>query len=110
MFDELLPLIRRPFELTDLYQLDTNIFDGVNYACTQRFDMLDELEGLIRVYSNVICLTHQAKFVDTNNGGIFEALGANKEQKQCLFAPLATTRKLGNSLASCARVAICKIS
>jgi hypothetical protein len=46
MFDELLPLIRRPFELTDLYQLDTNIFDGVDYARTQSFDMLDELQKL----------------------------------------------------------------
>ena len=46
MFDELLPLIRRPFELTDLYQLDTNIFDNVDYARTQSFDMLDELQKL----------------------------------------------------------------
>jgi hypothetical protein len=46
MFDELLPLIRCPFELTNLYQLDTNISDGVDYARTQRFDMLDELQKL----------------------------------------------------------------
>jgi hypothetical protein len=46
MFDELPPLIRRPFELTNLYQLDTNIFDGVDYACTQSFDILDELQRL----------------------------------------------------------------
>jgi hypothetical protein len=44
MFDELLSLIRCPFELTNLYQLDTNISDGVDYARTQRFDMLDELQ------------------------------------------------------------------
>lgn len=44
MFDELLPLIRCPFELTNLYQLDTNISDGVDYARAQRFDMLDELQ------------------------------------------------------------------
>lgn len=44
MFDELLPLIRRPFELTNLYQLDTNISDGIDYARTQTFDMLDELQ------------------------------------------------------------------
>jgi hypothetical protein len=81
MFDELLPLIRRPFKLTNLYQLDTNISDGVDYARTQSFDMLGELQSLIRVYSNEICPTHQAKFVDTDNGGIFEALGADKEQK-----------------------------
>jgi hypothetical protein len=46
MFDELLPLIRRPFELTNLYQLDTNISDGVDYACTQSFDVLDKLQNL----------------------------------------------------------------
>jgi hypothetical protein len=46
MFDELLPLIRRPFELTNLYQLDTNISDGIDYARTQSFDMLDELQKL----------------------------------------------------------------
>ena len=46
MFDELLPLIGRPFKLTQLYQLDTNIFDGVDYARTQSFDMLDELQKL----------------------------------------------------------------
>jgi hypothetical protein len=44
VFDELLPLIRRSFEPTNLYQLDTNIFDGVDYARTQSFDMLDELQ------------------------------------------------------------------
>lgn len=46
MFDELLPLIRRPFELTNLYQLDTDISDGVDYARTQSFDILDELQKL----------------------------------------------------------------
>lgn len=46
MFDKLLPLTRRPFELTNLYQLNTNIFDGINYARTQRFDMLNELHKL----------------------------------------------------------------
>jgi hypothetical protein len=45
MFDELLPLIRRPFQLTNLYQLDTNIFDSVDYAPSQSFDMLDELQN-----------------------------------------------------------------
>jgi hypothetical protein len=49
MFDELLPLIRRPFELTNLYQLDPNIFDGLDYARTQSFDMLDELQRLDQV-------------------------------------------------------------
>jgi hypothetical protein len=34
MFDELLPLIRRPFELTNLYELDTNISDDIDYART----------------------------------------------------------------------------
>lgn len=43
MFDELLPLFKRPFELTNLYQLDTNISHGVDYACTQSFDMLSQL-------------------------------------------------------------------
>lgn len=46
MFDELLPLIRRPFELAYLYQLDTNISDGVDDARTQSFDMLGELQKL----------------------------------------------------------------
>jgi len=46
MCDELLPLIRRPFELTNLYQLDTNISDGVDDARTQSFYMLDELQKL----------------------------------------------------------------
>ena len=46
MFDELLPLIRRPFELTNLYQLDSNISDGVDYARAQSFDMLGELQKL----------------------------------------------------------------
>lgn len=46
MFDELLPLIRRPFELTNLYQLGANISDGIDYARTQSFDMLDELQKL----------------------------------------------------------------
>ena len=46
MFDELLPLIRCPFKPTDLYKLDTDIFDGVDYCRTQFFDMLDELQRL----------------------------------------------------------------
>jgi hypothetical protein len=49
MFDELLPLIRRPFELANLYQLDTNISDGIDYTRTQSFDMLDELQKLNQV-------------------------------------------------------------
>ena len=46
MFDELLPPIRRPFELTNFYQLDTNISDDIDYARAQSFDMLDELQKL----------------------------------------------------------------
>ncbi len=46
MFDELLPLIRRPFELTNLYQRGTNISDGIDGARTQSFDVLDELQKL----------------------------------------------------------------
>ncbi len=44
MLDELLPLIRRPFKLANLYQLGTNISDSVDDTRTQRFDMLDELQ------------------------------------------------------------------
>jgi hypothetical protein len=46
MFDELLPLIRRPFKFANLYQLGTNISDSVDDTRTQRFDMLDELQKL----------------------------------------------------------------
>jgi hypothetical protein len=34
--------------------------------------------------------TYHAKFIDTDDGSIFEALGTDKEQKQCLSAPSAT--------------------
>lgn len=54
IFDELLPLIGRPFESTNLYQLNTNLFDGVDDARPQSFDMLGELQkidqGLFQLY------------------------------------------------------------
>lgn len=43
VFDELLSLVRGPFELTYLYHLGTDLPDGLDGTCTQIFDMLDEL-------------------------------------------------------------------
>lgn len=99
MLDELLPFIRRPFELANLCQLGTNILNSVDGTRTQSFDVLNELQklgqqGLLRK----IRPTYHAKFVDPDKRSIFEALGADKEQKKCLSLPSVTTRML-NSLA-----------
>jgi hypothetical protein len=48
IFNELLPLIRRPFKLANLYQLGTNIPDGVDGTRTQSFDVLNELQKFDR--------------------------------------------------------------
>ena len=46
ILNELLPLIRRPFELANLCQLGTNVSDGVDGTRTQSFNMLNELQKL----------------------------------------------------------------
>jgi hypothetical protein len=46
MLDKLLPLIRRPLELADLYQLGANIFNGVDSTRTQALNVLNELQKL----------------------------------------------------------------
>lgn len=99
MLDELLPFIRRPFELANLCQLGTNISDGVDCTRAQSFDVLNELQKLDQQgLLQKIPPTYHAKFVDTDKGCIFEALGADKEQKKCLSMPSVTNSML-NSLA-----------
>lgn len=46
ILNELLPLIRRPLELANLYQLSANISDGVDSTRTQAFDVLNKLQKL----------------------------------------------------------------
>lgn len=41
--DEMLPLIRRPFEFANLCQLGTNLPDCIDGTRTQSFYMLDKL-------------------------------------------------------------------
>jgi hypothetical protein len=43
ILNELLPFIRRPFELANLCQLGTDISDGVDSTRTQSLDVLNEL-------------------------------------------------------------------
>ena len=46
ILNELLPLIRRPFQLANLYQLGTNFSNFIDSARAQIFNVLNELRKL----------------------------------------------------------------
>jgi len=81
VLDEQLPLIRRPFQLANLYQLSTNSPDLIDSTRTQIFNVLNELRKLHQKISRRDCSTYHTKFVDTDDRSILEALGADKEHK-----------------------------
>lgn len=81
VLNEQLPLIRRPFQLANLYQLSTNCPGHIDSTRTQIFNVLNELRRLHQKISRRDCSTYHTKFVDTDDRSILEALGADKEQK-----------------------------
>lgn len=76
-----LPLIRRPFQLTNLYQLSTYFSDLIDSIRTQILNVLNELRKLHQRLSRRDCSTYHTKFVDTDDRSILESLGADKEHK-----------------------------
>lgn len=81
ILNEPLPLIRRPFQLANLYQLGTDFSDLIDSTRTQIFNVLNELRKLHQGIPRRDCSTYHTKFVDTNDRSILEALRADQEHK-----------------------------